>query len=126
MVLPMSNDVRGDAPAGPAVHYAWHVEHRWHSITARADGVGARPEPRTHEEFIAIRLWGYNGSPGTDTLEYRVEHPRWTVWQGADVQVDADLSRLCGLELARHLTMPASTLIADGSAVKVHWRTRVT
>ncbi|MGH7530381.1 MAG: YqjF family protein [Gemmatimonadales bacterium] len=125
VVVPMASEVTGAPPGPPLVRYAWHLDGRWQSVGGRADGAGAPPAPRTHEEFIAIRHWGYNGKPGSDTLEYRVEHPRWTVWAARDVRVEADLTALCGLELARHLTTPATALIADGSTVTVHWRTRV-
>ena len=72
-----------------------------------------------------MRHWGYNGKPGSDTIEYRVDHPTWNVWRVRDVRLDADLSSLCGDELAHALTTPVSALVADGSPVTIHWRTRL-
>lgn len=126
LVVPMTSEVRVQPPDGPVVHYAWEIGKQWHSVRARAEGQGAPPEPRTLEEFIAVRHWGYNGRPGSDTLEYRVEHRRWSVWRAGDVQLEGDLVALCGVELAGQLASPATAYIADGSAVTVYWRTRIT
>jgi uncharacterized protein YqjF (DUF2071 family) len=123
MVTPMKSAVRAD-PA-PDVQYGWEVRNRWHTISARAAGTGNPPKPRTLEEFLIMRHWGYNGRPRMDTLEYQVDHPRWTIWHAEDVRLDADLTVLCGAELARQLTTPASALIADGSPVTIHWRQRI-
>ena len=123
MVLPMKSVVRAD-PA-PDVQYAWQAGNRWCSVSARAEGAGAPPKPHSLDAFVTIRNWGYNGQRGTDTLEYHVAHPPWNVWRAQDVRLDADLTSLCGAELAAYLKMPASTLLADGSSVAIHWRTRI-
>lgn len=123
MVLPMKSVARAD-PA-PDVQYAWQASNRWCSVSARAVGSGAPPRPRSLDEFFTLRNWGYNGKLGTDTLEYRVDHPAWNVWHAQDVRLDADLTALCGNDLARQLTFPTSALLADGSHVTIHWRTRI-
>ena len=123
IVTPMKSEVKTD-PA-PDVLYAWEARNAWHRVSAHAEGKGAPAEPRSLEEFLTWRLWGYNGNPGTETLEYGVEHARWNLWPARDVRVDARLETLCGAELSRHLETPVSALIADGSPVKIHWRTRI-
>jgi uncharacterized protein len=123
MVVPMKSVIRAD-PA-PDVQYAWQARNRWCSVSAHAKGASALPQPRTLDDFVTRRPWGYNGRRGTDTLEYHVSHPPWNVWRALDAKVDADLSALCGSELARQLTVPVSALIADGSSVTIYWRTRL-
>jgi len=75
-------------------------------------------------EFLTVRHWGYNGERGKDTLEYHVGHPRRNVWHAENVHVDYNPETLCGLELAPQLK-PISALIADGSAVTIHWPNRI-
>lgn len=82
-------------------------------------------EPETLEAFITEHFWGYTRQRDGGTIEYRVEHPRWTVWRAADVQVPADLTDLCGRELGSVLVRPRSALIADGSPVTVFSPQRV-
>lgn len=124
MVTPMRSVVHADPT--PDLQYGWQVGTRWDSVAARAAGTGAPSQPRSLDEFVTVRHWGYNGKPGSPTLEYRVDHPRWNVWRARDVRLDADLSRLCGAELGRKLTTPVSALVADGSGVTIHWRTSLT
>jgi uncharacterized protein YqjF (DUF2071 family) len=123
MVVPMKSAVRAD-PA-PDVQYSWQTKNRWNLMSARATGSGEPPKARTLDEFLTLRNWGYNGKPGSDTLEYKVDHPRWNIWRAEDVRFDADLESLCGAELSRQLTTPVSAILADGSPVTIHWRTRI-
>ena len=123
MVTPMKSAIRVDS--APDVLYGWQSRNGWNTIGARAVGSGVPPAPRSLDEFLAIRNWGYNGKKGSATLEYRVDHPRWNLWRVEDLRVDADLSLLCGAELGRQLKAPASACIAEGSGITIHWRTSI-
>ena len=124
LVVPMRNKVNPGPP--PEVEYQWDSTGKWCTIGGLAHGEGAEPAPGSLEEFVTVRHWGYNGEPGKDTLEYRVEHPRWRVWHVRTARADYVAEPLCGAELARQLRNPISTLIAEGSAVTIHWRTTIT
>jgi uncharacterized protein len=127
-VVPMRSKV-SDAPR-PEVEYHWEAPGgaRWCKLAGTAGGEATAPDPGTLEEFITIRHWGYNGERGKATLEYRVDHPRWRVWHAPDCRVDYNPEALCDGDLAGALKRgtPMSKLIADGSAVTVHWRTQIT
>jgi hypothetical protein len=123
VVVPMKSAISAD-PA-PNVRYDWQIKGRWYSMAARGEGAGTPPAPGSLEEYLTERHWGYNGEPGKDTLEYQVDHPRWRIWPAVDVRFDADFSTLCGSDLARRFQAPASALVADGSPVTLHWRTRL-
>jgi hypothetical protein len=123
VVVPMRSKVSSD-PA-PDAEYQWRLRGRWHVLAARGNDTGAEAVPGSLEEFLTERHWGYNGEPGKDTLEYRVDHPRWRIWHARDVRFDVNVDALCGAELARQVRTPASALVADGSAVTIHWRTRI-
>lgn len=123
VVVPMRRKVSSGPP--PNVEYEWQMKERWYTVAARGDGAGAKAAPGSLEEFLTERHWGYNGEPGKETLEYRVSHPPWRIWQARDVRFDLNADGLCGAELARQLKTPASALVAEGSAVTIHWRTRI-
>src|SRR5215471_2542307 len=113
---PMRHSVAGSPPS---VEYGWRIGGAWHSVKARASGLGAISGAGSREEFIAEHYWGYTRQRDGGTLEYRVEHPRWTVWR-AELTELPPLHPLYGAALAGVLKHPASAFIADGSAVSVH------
>src|SRR5512145_699370 len=123
-VVPMRSVVEPGPP--PQVQYEWHLGGPWCALCGTGDGQGAEAAPGSLEEFVTQRPWGYNGEPGKDTLEYYVHHPPWRLWRARNATVECDAAPLCGVELARQLTVPTSALIADGSPVTVHWRSQIT
>ncbi len=126
LVVPMRSTVHEGPP--PDVEYQWDGERRWSTLAGTAGGEGTEPDRGTLEEFLTIRHWGYNGQAGKPTLEYRVDHPRWRVWHARECRVDYNPEALCDGDLAGELkrVAPLSKLIADGSAVTIHWRTQIT
>jgi hypothetical protein len=54
-------------------------------------------------------------------MEYRVEHPRWQVWNAKTTELDCQVAGLYGEKFGRFLNQsPASAFLADGSEVKVY------
>lgn len=122
-VVPMRSKVLSGPP--PEVEYQWDSTGRWCTISGVGAGEGSDPGPGSLEEFLTVRHWGYNGEPGKETLEYRVDHARWRVWHARDIRVDCDSEALGGKELAHELRTPISALLMDGSAVSIHWRSQI-
>ncbi|HEV8510020.1 MAG TPA: DUF2071 domain-containing protein [Gemmatimonadales bacterium] len=123
LVVPMRSTVNPGPP--PDVEYQWEAAGRWCTLGAVGEGASAETTPGSLEEFLTVRQWGYNGESGKDTLEYRVDRPRWRIWHAHRTHVDYNAEALCGFELAKQLRTPISVLIADGSAVSIHWRNRI-
>jgi uncharacterized protein YqjF (DUF2071 family) len=123
VVVPMRSSVNPGPP--PELDYQWNEAGRWCALAATGEGAAQELAPGSLEEFVTVRHWGYNGEKGKETLEYRVDHPRWRFWHVRAPRVDYQAEPLCGRELAGHLTHPVSMMIADGSAVTVHWRTTI-
>jgi len=124
-IAPIKSEVRALGGASPAVTYEWEANGRWNRLSADAMGPGAPPAAGSLDEFLTVRHWGYNGQPRSDTLEYRVEHPPWTLWRASRSSVEAELQSLCGAELGRELNQPACVILAEGSPVTIYWRTRL-
>ena len=122
-IVPMRSKVSPGPP--PDVQYEWNITDHWCTVAASGDGAGKEPAPGSLEEFLTVRHWGYNGEKGKDTLEYRVDHPRWNIWHPERPRVDYDPAAMCGTDLGGQLRRPISTLIADGSGVTIHWRNRI-
>jgi uncharacterized protein YqjF (DUF2071 family) len=137
--LPMQHDI-----AGPAAHwirqscgiqpqstsrdkgarhhvgYRWRLSGCWNSLSVVHSGEPIPLTPGSHEEFIAEHYWGYCRQRDGGTIEYRVLHPSWRVWQGSGAHVDCDAEELYGRSWAKVLAgSPSTAFVADGSEVAV-------
>jgi hypothetical protein len=108
------------------VRYAWRFRGRWHHVGLRPVGEPAICADGSAEAFITEHYWGYAAQRGGGTVEYRVEHPPWRVWQAEDATFTCDVGRLYGPEFAVALSgPPRSAFLAEGSPVEVRRGVRI-
>jgi len=121
LALPMAHDVRLDPKNGGEATYSWKHGGLWHSLTARVQGPASRLAPGSEAEFITEHYWGYNRQRSGRTLEYRVDHPPWLVWESNDATYTSpEGSALYGPDFSGVLTSgPSSAFVAVGSGVEV-------
>ena len=116
------------SPAKPLyVSYSWQQRGGdWAHLSLTTAG---KPQPLvsgSREEFITEHYWGYTRQRDGGTVEYRVEHPPWRVWQAERASVTGDLVELYGTALGPVLSEPPdSAFLAEGSEVMVHTPRRV-
>jgi hypothetical protein len=66
--------------------------------------------------------WGYTALR-SGCSEYRVEHPRWKIWDAIRFAFEADVASLYGDQFAEVLNVsPRCAFIADGSPITVQKR----
>jgi uncharacterized protein YqjF (DUF2071 family) len=117
--LPMRHRVELGEQGG-SVEYGWRSGERWSRRHASPAGVAPRPPPRSHPQLNTEHDWGYTAQRDGGTVEYRVEHVPWRVWQADASGLEADVAALYGLEFVPVLAAePVSAFIAEGSAVTV-------
>lgn len=119
--LPMAHRITDDS-----VEYSWRT--RAASTRVRLDGLGAALPtlPRSEEEFITRRHWGYTRQRDGSTIEYEVRHPPWRVRAARRATLEGDLVGTYGDVFATALAEPPhSAFLADGSAVTVHRPQRI-
>ncbi len=116
--LPMRHSIVDDE-TGVSVEYGWRRGKKWESLSMTASaGMPVAVAAGSHEEFIIEHYWGYTA--GTQTSEYRVEHPRWKIWPATTATFKADIATLYGEQFVAPLSAPAvSQFIAQGSHVQV-------
>lgn len=114
-----------DTPDG-VVEYSWRDAGAWHHVRATTQG-GAEPLVEgSQEQFVTEHYWGYAAQRGGGTVEYRVEHPSWHVWQAADPGLECDVEQVYGRQFVESLAgEPVSAFVADGSPVVVRRGTRI-
>jgi hypothetical protein len=83
-------------------------------------GEPALPPPDSQASFITEHYWGYTTQRDGRTLEYRVAHPPWRVWQARDALFTCGVEELYGPQFESILAQPpSSAFVAEGSAVAV-------
>lgn len=104
-----------------------HVGYNWsrglcsNSLTVtRGENLGV-PATDSHGEFIIEHYWGYTKRDGNRTDEYRVEHPKWELFEADDPQIDVDFGCTYDEEFAfLSEQKPYSILLAKGSEIAVY------
>ncbi len=120
VALPMSHQIETKAGSLNAAEYTWRFGGRENRLQLTVRG---KPQPLregSEAEFITEHYWGYNTQHDGSTMEYRVEHPRWRVWDAATTRLDCDGAELYGPQFKDCLSRPpSSAFLAEGSAVTV-------
>lgn len=118
--LPMSHHIAEEA-AGPRVEYTWTLGGRSYRLAASAAGALHGIAEGSLDQFITEHYWGYSSQRDGGTVEYRVEHPAWRVWDVAGAQYTGDSEALYGPQFAAVLGRePDSAILAEGSPVTVY------
>ena len=128
VALPMRHRVDPGVAEGRGgeIEYGWRMGGRWASLRAVVAGPPAPLVEGSEEEFITEHYWGYTAQRDGGTIEYRVEHPRWSVWRATDPVLDADVAALYGPRFVPFLAAPpVSALVADGSPIVVRRGRRI-
>ena len=109
-----------------SVEYAWRRGRKWESLKMSASGEPQVIAAGSHADFITEHYWGYT-CVRAGCSEYRVEHPRWKIWNADTFELSADVASLYGEQFADSLTAaPRSAFIADGSPIEVLLREQLT
>ena len=104
-----------------SVKYYWTFQKRAQFIEVVTRGAPRAFVDDSQEEFIAQHYWGYSAQNDGGTVEYRVEHPRWRIWQAASARLDCDVENLYGRQFVKFLRVkPSSAFLAEGSAITVY------
>jgi hypothetical protein len=121
VALPMKHEIE-HLDSKLKVEYSWRRGRRWESVKMSATGEPQTIPAGSHAEFITEHYWGYT-SLRSSCGEYRVEHPRWKIWNATDFELNADVVTLYDEQFAETLNQPPrSAFIADGSPITVHRR----
>jgi len=122
LALPMKHDIE-HVDLKLNVEYSWRRGRNWESLKMSASGDPQSIPAGSHAEFITEHYWGYTGIRA-GCSEYRVEHPRWKVWNADKFELHADIATLYGDRFAETLSAPpCSAFIADGSPIEIFRRT---
>lgn len=120
--LPMGHELirRCDDASETNVLRYWWGEGQENSIQVEFEGEPAAVLPSSDEEFITEHYWGYSLQKNGGSMVYRVEHPKWRIWNAKEAKLSCDVKTLYGGAFSKFLSVPpASAFLAEGSAVTV-------
>lgn len=122
LALPMSHRIEQiQHNVVHSVAYAWRFEGRENLMKVETRGTAQPVTDESLQEFITEHYWGYVSQRDASTMEYRVEHPRWKVWDALTARLKCDVAGLYGENFRDCLgCLPASAFLADGSEVSVN------
>ena len=95
------------------VEYSWRRGRKWESLKMTATGEAQSIPAGSHAEFITEHYWGYTALR-SGCSEYRVEHPRWKIWNATSFKFNADVAALYGEAIRRS--------VKSATALCVHCR----
>ena len=109
-----------------SVEYEWREREKLNRIRVRTVGEAQPLAAGSEEGFITEHYWGYARQRDGGSVEYRVEHPPWRVWQTSEAEFDCDVKRVYGDQFVECLSArPTSAFVAEGSPVIVRRGVRI-
>ena len=104
-----------------SARYFWTFERRGQFLQIVTAGAPSHFVEGSAEEFIAQHYWGYTTQRDGGTMEYRVDHPEWRIWQARSARLEGDVAKLYGERFAEVLRgTPSSAFLAEGSEIVVY------
>lgn len=124
LAIPMSHSI-DHKDGNLSVEYSWKRNRNSEFVKMTGSGEPQAIPAGSHAEFITEHYWGYTKTRG-GCSEYRVEHPRWKIWNAETFEFKADVGTLYGQQFVGPLSQaPRSAFIAEGSPIQVLLRERL-
>jgi len=101
--------------------YLWLKRGKTNRIKINFQNEIGVPLEDSHESFIIEHYWGYTRRGARRTDEYKVEHPKWSLYEAHNAEIAVDFAAVYGENFA-FLTneKPKSILMAKGSEIAVY------
>jgi hypothetical protein len=126
IALPMSHQIEQTDETVKSVNYSWQFDGAENHLKLETQGAALSLVEGSAQEFITEHYWGYARQRDGGTIEYKVEHPRWRVWESRSAELHADVAALYGEVFRETLSRPpSSAFLAEGSPISVFSGVRI-
>jgi hypothetical protein len=116
--MPMAHEWKTEGE-NLSVTYQWKSKQQ-NKFTVIADKTPQQLPAHSEAEFITEHYWGYTRVNENKTLEYKVEHPSWDIYNVNAYTIEVDFGELYGNEFSfLNNEKPLSVFLAEGSEIKV-------
>lgn len=104
-----------------SLEYRWARKGTKNSVKVEIGENQGVPAEGSHGEFIIEHYWGYTARGAGRTDEYKVEHPKWELFDIDSHRIDVDFGATYGSRFeAINGLSPFSVIMAKGSEVAVY------
>lgn len=101
--------------------YNWSKSGKTNRIQVEKGADLGVPTENSHGEFIIEHYWGYTKRGAYRTDEYKVEHPKWNLFDVNYAEIDVDFGFTYGSKFDFLTeTQPKTILLAKGSDIAVY------
>lgn len=113
--------MRLDETLNEKFSYSWMKGGKTNRVSVEKGANLGVPDANSHGEFIIEHYWGYTRRGASRTDEYKVEHPKWNLFDAKNAEINVDFGFTYGEKFA-HLAKekPQSVLLAEGSEIAVY------
>lgn len=103
------------------VRYSWEKGESANRLSVKRGPSLGVPAEASHGEFIIEHYWGYTKRASGRTDEYKVEHPKWELFEAVEPHIGVDFGSTYGKEYSfLNDQKPFSVLLAKGSEIAVY------
>jgi uncharacterized protein YqjF (DUF2071 family) len=119
--LPLKHDMKV-TPEKIAMEYQWK-KHEWQSFSIESGPSSHMIEDNTEEHFLTSQHWGFSKANDHKTIEYSVEHPRWSAYSTRRFDIKVDFRGTYGDRFAfLDNATPESVFLTEGSDITLKKR----
>ena len=109
------------AKAENKLSYGWEKGGSVNQLKVEIGASAGVPAENSHGEFIIEHYWGYTKRGKHRTDEYKVEHPKWNLFEAKNANIEVDFGATYGERFAfLSKAKPQSILLAEGSQIAVY------
>ena len=103
--------------------YQIKVKSLWNTIKVVASAQKIKLENDSIEEFILEHYFGYTKVDESESIEYKINHPRWDIYPIHNYIIDFDFAAFYGENFNQlNNVKPNSVILAEGSDISVDWK----
>jgi uncharacterized protein len=111
----------GNKKGNGELSYFWSKDKVKNLVTVEYKENLGIPPIESHHEFIIEHYWGYTKRNKNRTDEYKVEHPKWEVFNVNFAEIEVDFGKTYGERFAFLSDLEPNTIfLAKGSEVSVY------
>ena len=104
-----------------AFAYSWTKAGKTNRVKVEKGESAGVPAENSHGAFIIEHYWGYTKRGESRTDEYKVEHPKWNLFEARNTEINVDFAFTYGEKFAfLAKEKPHSVLLAEGSEIAVY------